>query len=102
MKKKNMVALILIFIMIITFNINAYATVQKGRVSSTTGLKLRKDAGTTYSKITTLAHNTIVDVLNSKKTTDKSTGCGSGTWYYVKTGNTQGYACSDFPEKCQN
>ena len=98
MKKKNMVALILIFIMIITSNINAYATVQKGRVSSTTGLKLRKDAGTTYSKITTLAHNTIVDVLNSKKTTDKSTGCGSGTWYYVKAGNTQGYACSDFIE----
>ena len=29
MKKKNIVALILIFIMIITFNINAYATVQK-------------------------------------------------------------------------
>ena len=78
MKRKNITTLILIFIMIITFNINVYATVQKGRVSSTTGLKLRKNAGTTYSKVTTLAHNTIVDVLNSKKTADKSTGCGSG------------------------
>lgn len=84
------------FVMVLSFNINTYAATQKGYVTATAGLKLRQDAGTSYKKIDTLKYNTDVEIINSKKTSDNSTGCSSNNWYYVKVGNTQGYACSDY------
>ena len=82
----------------ITFLISlpAFAETKTGIVDATLGLKVRSNAGTSYSTVTTLKHKTEVNILDSKKTSDSSIGCPSGTWYYISIGNTKGYACSDY------
>ncbi len=98
MKNKILNTLFYIFTILITFliTIPAFALEQTGIVDATLGLKVRSNAGTSYSVITTLKHKTQVTILDSKKTSDSSIGCPSGTWYYISVGSTKGYACSDY------
>jgi len=101
--KKNIIykfiSLLLIIIQIMFFNVNNVKAITYGRISSTTGLILRKGAGTGYSKITTIAHNAIVTVdVQNVKTTDSSTGCQSGLWHKISYKSYSGYACSLFIE----
>ena len=94
--KLNIVFYILIITITFFITVPAFAEERTGIVDATLGLKVRSNAGTSYSVITTLRHQTEVTILDSKKTSDSSIGCPSGTWYYISVGSTKGYACSDY------
>ena len=90
---------IFITITIITLNIINVQAVDYGRISSTTGLKLRAGAGTSYDKVVTVPHNTLVTVNEQNvPTNDSSTGCSTGLWHKITYGEYIGYACSHYVE----
>lgn len=90
---------IFITIAIVTFNIINVHAVDYGRISSTTGIKLRANAGTNYEKVTSVPHNAIVTVNEQNvPTKDSSTGCTTGLWHKITYKNYTGYACSRYVE----
>ncbi len=101
MKKKKTIIYISLFILFTTFfiNIEPASATKTGRISSTTGVVLRKNAGTTYDKITTVPHNAIVTINSTKKTADGSTGCSTGIWTNITYNGSTGYACSKYVEE---
>ncbi|MBQ7104275.1 MAG: cadherin-like beta sandwich domain-containing protein [Bacilli bacterium] len=93
------ILLTIITISILAFNINTAYAVDYGRISSTTGVKLRKNAGTSYDKVITVPHNAIVTVNEQNvPTNDSSTGCSTGYWHKITYGEYSGYACSRYVE----
>jgi len=100
--KKSMFYMIVIFLIAFCVTTSVYALEQTGYITATAGLKVRKDAGTTYARVTTLKYNTEVIITGSKKTSDKSTGCPSGNWYYITVGSTKGYACTSYVNVIDN
>ena len=95
MKNKKTIIYISLFILFTTFfiNIEPASATKTGRISSTTGVVLRKNAGTTYDKITTVPHN------STKKTADGSTRCSTGIWTNITYNGSTGYACSKYVEE---
>ena len=66
-------------------------TFKMGTVTTSDGLNVRSGAGTSYSKLTTLAEGTTVVITGSAK--DKN----SKTWYtYKYSSSIKGYICSDY------
>lgn len=100
--KKSILYIITIFTIIFLITTPTYALEQTGYITATAGLKVRKDAGTSYGSITTLKYNTEVIITDTKKTSDSSTGCPSGNWYYITSGNTKGYACTSYVNVVDN
>lgn len=97
MKKRIFHLTLLIFLFILLIPINVYAQDNtKAYIDASLGLKVRKDAGTSYGVVTTLSNKTIVTILDSKKTADSSVGCPTNTWYKISTGSITGYACSQY------
>ena len=83
-QKTKLLFLIIITVSILAFNINTTFALDYGRISSTTGVKLRKDAGTTYDDLVTVPHNAIVTINEQNvKTKDSSTGCTTGVWHKI-------------------
>ena len=107
MKKNNIfntIFMLSIIITIFVLNITHVYAVDYGRISSTTGLIMRKGAGTSYSKIVTIPHNTIVTINEQNITTsDSSTGCTTGKWHKVtyndKTKQSYAHSKSTTPSK---
>lgn len=93
-KKTSKLFLIIIFIVISSYNV--YAVEQKGYVDATATLTVRKNAGTSYAKIASLSHKTNVTISSSKKTADSSTVCSTNLWYYITSGKIKGYVCSKY------
>lgn len=106
MKKNNIyntIFMLSIIITIFVLNITYVYAVDYGRISSTTGLIMRKGAGTSYSKIVTIPHNTIVTINEQNiATNDSSTGCTTGKWHKVTYDNKTGYVCTAFVELTGN
>ena len=106
MKKNNIfntIFMLSIIITIFVLNITHVYAVDYGRISTTTGLIMRKGAGTSYSKIVTIPHNTIVTINEQNITTsDSSTGCTTGKWHKVTYNDKTGYVCTAFVELTGN
>lgn len=100
--KKSRVYITIVFAIVFFVTTPVYALEQIGYVTATGGLKIRKDAGTSYGTVTTLKYNTEVIVTNTKKTSDSSTGCPSGNWYYITSGSIKGYACTSYVNVVDN
>ena len=80
-------------------NIYVYADSVTGRITATDGVKLRKGAGTTYTNLGTIPHNTIITISGDLvNTTDSSTGCTTGKWYKTTYSGNTGYVCSRYVE----
>lgn len=95
----NTIFMLSIIISIFVLNIAHVYAVDYGRISSTTGLIMRKGAGTTYSKVVTIPHNTIVTINEQNVATqDSSTGCSTGKWHKVTYNDSVGYVCSRYVE----
>lgn len=73
-----------------------HAETQKGYVDASLGLTIRKDAGTTYAKVSTFTNKTQVTILSTKNTSDSSTGCPTKKWYQITNGSVTGYACTQY------
>lgn len=98
-QKTKLLFLIIITVSILAFNINTTFALDYGRISSTTGVKLRKDAGTTYDDLVTVPHNAIVTINEQNvKTKDSSTGCTTGVWHKITYNKYTGYVCSRYVE----
>lgn len=95
----NTIFMLSIIVSIFVLNIAHVYAVDYGRISSTTGLIMRRGAGTTYSKVVTIPHNTIV-IINEQNisTQDSSTGCTTGKWHKVTYNDSVGYVCSRYVE----
>lgn len=106
MKKKNIfntIFALTIIVSIFVLNILHVYAVDYGRISSTTGLIMRKGAGTTYNKVVTIPHNTIVTINEQNiSTKDSSTGCSTGKWHKVTYNEYVGYVCSRYVELTGN
>lgn len=96
MKKTNIFLYILTISITFFITFTTFAETKTGIVDATLGLKVRSNAGTSYSVVTILKHKTEVTIIDSKKTSDSSIGCPSGMWYNISVGSTKGYACSDY------
>lgn len=96
MKKTFKLSYILTILILLFSYIPTYAVTQEGYVEATAGLIVRKNAGTTYSKITTLPNNAKVTINSTKDTTDLSTGCPSKKWHNITYNTTIGYVCSSY------
>lgn len=95
----NTIFMLSIIVSIFVLNIVHVYAVDYGRISSTTGLIMRKGAGTTYSKVVTIPHNTIVTINEQNiSTQDSSTGCTTGKWHKVTYNDSVGYVCSRYVE----
>lgn len=92
--KKHLKYLLIIFLIFFIYS-PAYAS-QQGYVDASIGLVVRSNAGTTYSKVTTLSNKTQVTITDTKNTSDGSSGCTSKVWYYITSGSTKGYVCSSY------
>ena len=93
--------LIIVSILFASFYINTsvYAADQKGRITATDGVKLRSGAGTSYSNLVLIPHNTIITISGDLvNTTDSSTGCTTGKWYKTTYSGKTGYVCSRYVE----
>ena len=100
--KKSSFYIITVFILIFLITTPTFALEQIGYITATAGLKVRKDAGTSYGIVTTLKYNTEVIVTDTKKTSDSSKGCPSGNWYYITSASTKGYACTSYVNVVDN
>ena len=96
MKRFLKIGLLIVFCVLLLNIDNVFAETKQGYVTATGGLKLRKNAGTSYSIVTTLSYNTIVTINSEKKTADSSTGCPSGKWYNVTVSGKTGYSCTSY------
>ena len=96
MKKHKKISLLLFALFIFCSYTSVFSATQKGYVDATNGLNVRKDAGTTYSKVGTLSFKTEVNIISTKSTADSSTGCPTKVWYYITSGNISGYVCSQY------
>src|SRR5574344_1011182 len=101
MKKIFKLCFYTIISMLIFTNISALAATT-GTVTATAGLILRKGAGTTYSKVTTISYLKEVTINSEKATDDGSTGCSSKKWYNITYSSYTGYVCSSYIEKNSN
>lgn len=100
--KKSKFYMMIVFLVVFCITTPTFALEQTGYITASGGLKIRKDAGTSYDKVTTLKYNTEVTISGSKKTADDSTGCPSGNWYYITVGKTKGYACTSYVSVVDN
>ena len=103
MKLKKITILFQVFLMMfISLNLNIFVhadTITTGRVTATDGVKLRKGAGTSYTSLVTIPHNTILTIEGGLvNTTDSSTGCSTGKWYKTTYSGKTGYICSRYLE----
>ncbi len=96
MKKHKKISSLLFALFIFCSYTSVFSATQKGYVDATNGLNVRKDAGTTYSKVGTLSFKTEVNIISTKSTADSSTGCPTKVWYYITSGNISGYVCSQY------
>ena len=93
----------LIAIIILITNITYVNAIDQGRISSTTGTKLRKGAGTTFDSQLTVPHNAIVTInTQNVPTSDSSTGCSTGLWHNITYQTYTGYVCSRYVEILNN
>ena len=90
---KKTIFSLLIFISCTT---NIFALEQTGYVDATGGLTVRKDAGTSYKKVGSISHNTLVTIVETKKTADASSKCPTNIWYKIKANSIEGYVCSQY------
>lgn len=95
MKKNKINISFLTMMTYILFATQVHA-LQTGYVDATNGVYLRKGPGTTHEKLKLIGFKTTVEIIETKKTDDFSTGCPSNSWYRIKTGNTEGYECSNY------
>ena len=94
---------VIITISIIITNIISVNALDQGRISSTTGTKLREGAGTTYTSKLTIPHNATVTInTQNVQTSDSSTGCTTGLWHNVTYQEYTGYVCSRYVEIINN
>lgn len=100
MKKDNLIKSLLTLIIMISILISNITYVQAtitGRISSTTGVKLRSGAGASYSSKTTVPYNTTVTInTQNVPTSDSSTDCSTGLWHNITYGSYSGYVCSRY------
>lgn len=99
--KKTILVLSIISMLFTSFYIDLYvlAANTTGRITATDGVKLRKGAGTTYTNLGTISHNTIITIEGELvNTTDSSTGCTTGKWYKTTYSGKTGYVCSRYVE----
>lgn len=94
--KKIIIKSLFTALVFFSFYTLAFADTKTGYVNATAGLRLRKNAGTTYSIVGLLNNNTSVTILDTRSTADSSNSCPSKIWYYVTSGSKKGYACSDY------
>lgn len=106
MIKKTHIKIFLTLIITLTIfisNIMYVSALDQGRISSTTGTKLRKGAGTTFDSQLTVPHNAIVTInTQNVQTSDSSTGCTTGLWHNVTYQEYTGYVCSRYVEILSN
>ena len=97
MKKKKILIILALMISIFALNVNA-KTITTGRVSSTTGLRVRSGPGTSYSQVGILSHNARVQIVGEK---NSEGGCDA-KWYQIfydsSSSSIAGYVCSSFVE----
>ena len=94
---------VIITLTIFISNIMYVSALDQGRISSTTGTKLRKGAGTTFDSQLTVPHNAIVTInTQNVQTSDSSTGCTTGLWHNVTYQEYTGYVCSRYVEILSN
>lgn len=62
----------------------------------TNNLKVRSNAGTTFSELGLLTSGTIITITNTVSTSDGSTGCPSNLWHAISYNGTVGYVCTSY------
>ena len=98
MKKIKFLGLVLtILVCTLPIFVNAEEKIT-GRISSTTGLRMRKGPGVSYDKIITIPHNTRVQIVSYG---DSGNGCDN-KWaeviYEATVSSHRGYVCSTYLE----
>ena len=95
--KKITKIIIFTFFSVLLLNINnAYAALQTGYVDTPYGLIVRSNAGTSYTRITTLSYRSSMTIDSVKNTSDGSNGCPSGKWFHMTSSGVTGYVCTQY------